>query len=338
MAQATSLFKLIVIALFGSASCYQIVTDRNVLQITPTVGVNSRSRRYPRGSRQVMQPLLGWNGGQHVSSTSLYRENERSMGSEAIEKHVATSYALLWTPGFVAKFCITGSILLALHFLGKTEQIGVIVSRGWITSFSGTLPSSLGSAFQNLVLPLLSSSCCLLQLVINALVGAGGCAGFNTALGPVRPMFLATLVYLNFLSRPTIPKAAIRLLLALLPEIVDVWNRWLVFSWRNKLSQGRNTNTILATVEIEIPTMGCVACINKIDNSLRQSAPLNIIDASSRLDPNTVKGGRATVRITVDSLEQLDTVNQAILKTIDGAGFSGSRVVVCRTEDQLGTK
>ena len=44
-------------------------------------------------------------------------------------------------------------------------------TKGW----QGVLSSSV-------VLPLLSSSCCAIQLIINALSG-WGCAGFNTILG-----------------------------------------------------------------------------------------------------------------------------------------------------------
>ena len=39
------------------------------------------------------------------------------------------------------------------------------------------------------VFGLLSSSCCLLQLLLNLM--SVGCAGFNTVLGPLRPFFLA---------------------------------------------------------------------------------------------------------------------------------------------------
>merc|ERR1719161_3498711 len=37
------------------------------------------------------------------------------------------------------------------------------------------------------ILGLLSSACCLLQVILNAF--ALGCAGFNTYLGPLRPSF-----------------------------------------------------------------------------------------------------------------------------------------------------
>eukprot|EP00957_Ditylum_brightwellii_P175711 13378838-Ditylum_brightwellii.AAC.1 len=42
------------------------------------------------------------------------------------------------------------------------------------------------------LLGLLSSSCCALQILLNLL--SFGCAGFNTALGPLRPTFLALTV------------------------------------------------------------------------------------------------------------------------------------------------
>jgi hypothetical protein len=45
------------------------------------------------------------------------------------------------------------------------------------------------------VLGLLSSSCCVLQLLLN--VFSLGCAGFNTWLGPLRPLMLAITVSLQ---------------------------------------------------------------------------------------------------------------------------------------------
>jgi hypothetical protein len=45
---------------------------------------------------------------------------------------------------------------------------------------------------------MLSSSCCIVQLVLSAL--SFGCAGFNTWLGPVRPLMLAITTWLQLYS------------------------------------------------------------------------------------------------------------------------------------------
>ena len=58
---------------------------------------------------------------------------------------------------------------------------------------SGGSPPALARAIEEPglwgVVGLLSSSCCALQLVLNAF--SVGCAGFNTVLGPLRPYLLA---------------------------------------------------------------------------------------------------------------------------------------------------
>lgn len=273
--------------------------------------------------RPVDYTFLQTRGGQKfMKGEALHASRESETAVNMTQEQMAASYSLLWSPGFLAKFSLSAVLLTAMHTLGMNRWVGglsiaPILQR---TSFLGFVP--------NLLLPLLSSSCCLLQLAINALVGAGGCAGFNTVLGPVRPFFLSTLAYLNWLAwPPPLGQGLLRLSLAFLPEVIDVWNRILLLWWKKKTEEGANSAKILVVLEIDIPSMGCVACINKIDGAIRQSAPSQIVDAKSWLDPNKPKGGGATIQCAVDSMGELNDVRDSILSTIERSGFSDSVIL-----------
>jgi hypothetical protein len=134
-------------------------------------------------------------------------------------------------------------------------------------------------------------------------------------------MFLSLLAYFNWVAPPPVGTGVLRLSLALLPEIVDIWNQLLTSSLK-KSQMIASGASIQAVIEVEIPTMGCVACINKIDSVLRQSDPDRIVYATSWLDPVKEKGGRARVRCTVDHTDELNDVKALILQSIEGAGFS----------------
>mmetsp|Transcript_16552 Transcript_16552/g.28875 ORF Transcript_16552/g.28875 Transcript_16552/m.28875 type:complete len:90 (-) Transcript_16552:218-487(-) len=71
--------------------------------------------------------------------------------------------------------------------------------------------------------------------------------------------------------------------------------------------------------------MGCVACINKIESTLRDCAPDQIVSASSWLEEDR-KGGCAKVDVFVDSEQDLDSLSRTVVDVIEGAGFRGSAV------------
>jgi hypothetical protein len=345
MAHGKSISKLVVTGLVAGASCFangdhfpklygneRLMRSFEESSISSSVAANGVQRF------QRVIPLVGLRGGNGASSTTvgpLYGEQQgSSTGTTAVStSKTVASYYLIWSQGFLPKFGLMTASLLGLHWAGIAGRMGVALSQGWHTHLSGPLQTVLASTVPNVLLPLLSSSCCLLQLIINALVGAGGCAGFNTLLGPVRPMFLSLLAYLTWSARPPFKEGMIRLSLALLPEMVHLWNQWRIVNWQRKGDKKMESGAFLVTVEVEIPTMGCVACVNKIDTSLRQSAPDKIVDASSWIDAEKEKGGRAKVRLALESREELDSVNALILKSIDGAGFSGSSIVDSKVED-----
>ena len=324
--------KVVTVRLLAGASCF--AQHDTLLKMHPEQQMKGYRRHLAeRSPFQAGPPTIHIQGkGRTPSTTSMSALHAQSNAptEQKLSNPLATSYYLIWSKGFLPKFGLVAAILLGLHWAGIAGHIGLSLSRVWHTHLSGAWQNVLAKCVPNFVLPLLSSSCCLVQLMINALVGAGGCAGFNTILGPVRPTFLALLAYLNWTARPPLATGVVRLSLALLPEMVHFANRWLAYAWQNRAIQAFTNDTddiITATVEVEIPTMGCVACVQKIDASLRQSAPSQILHATSWLDSDKEKGGRAKVHMALRSREELDSLNESILKSIDSAGFSGSSIV-----------
>jgi copper chaperone CopZ len=204
------------------------------------------------------------------------------------------------------------------------DQLAVLVAQ------TASLP--FGFILQLVILPLLSSACCGIQLLINALVGAGGCAGFNKYLGPLRPYFLALLFFATATSVPYhqsrtvliswIRYSVLRWFVALMPEMVHLWNVRAAGSIARKRRTETHgeTDKLVTTIEMTIPSMGCVACINKIDASMRRCAPDKIEEAKSWLEPSE-KGGRALVRAFASTKEEADNLAQTLLDAVREAGF-----------------
>lgn len=258
-------------------------------------------------------------------------------GSRGVDRHNATpwqkdldSYHLIWSPGFARKIATTTLALALVHSLQTYVSMGF--AREVIAGLAVYVPNWVASFYNNAVLPLLASACCLLQLGINLL--AGGCAGFNTGLGPLRPYFLSLLIY----STATMTRRQImspchqwtsfllqtvfRWGIAMLPEFLHLYNthrapgkeKVVLFEPPASMTGSE------AIAQIDIPTMGCVACINTIDSSLRRAHP-GVVSASSVLNPVGSKGGQATIRFKASTDGNFNTIVEALLKSVNDAGF-----------------
>jgi copper chaperone CopZ len=286
----------------------------------PLFGLQSRTRpepsedstrTFPVSSRTKL-PSLGnptpRNEGNTILSANVQIESSPST-------RIAASYHLLWTRGFATKFALsTLALALGHHF--------VIASPGFpklSIAFRGSL-SSIG-------LSLLASSCCLFQILANVFAGTVGCLGLNTALGPSRPYFLSLLFYLTFAkSAMSLPQILLRFSIAFLPEMMHTWNN------RHKFLHSKNapsidSGMIMATLEFDVPSMGCVACINKIDSTLRNNKGYEkVVDVTSWLDPALPKGGATKVTLTVESKEEAEAIGESLVETFDSIGFGGSSI------------
>lgn len=244
----------------------------------------------------------GTNGADEISGT----ENPFS----------ALSYYLLWSPPMLPKLVISFSMLFALRTVSGGDFAG------WFSS-----SNILYRAAQTISLTLLSSACCGIQLLINALAGAGGCAGFNKYLGPLRPYFFAillnTIIFSIHEGRQSIPRVAAILSAALLPEIVHFWNFGTRYFLKQRSSVGASLTKgrYVATVQLLVPTMGCVACINKINSSIESSSweNMNILECDSWLS-ETEKGGKVKVRVSANSEEEMGSLAELLTNAVSKAG------------------
>lgn len=84
-------------------------------------------------------------------------------------------YHLIWSPNFWKKLIVS---------FGFWAILGLVQSKYSTFVFMRYHSASCHSPM-DFVLPLLSSSCCAIQLIINTISGLG-CAGFNTYLGETR--------------------------------------------------------------------------------------------------------------------------------------------------------
>ena len=162
------------------------------------------------------------------------------------------------------------------------------------------------------MLSLLSSSCCVIQLALNML--SVGCAGFNSILGPARPFFLACALHARMLLRRAAVAApgvdprvrqmnvyggALAVAVAFAPEAVALVARL----------RRRSDVAGAASLTLDLPSMGCVACVDAVSRAVR-SVP-GVVDAS-------VSVGSATVSVKVAPSEAMAA---SISEAVRRAGF-----------------
>ena len=172
------------------------------------------------------------------------------------------------------------------------------------------------------LLGLLSSSCCALQIILNSL--SFGCAGFNTALGPYRPFFVALTIAVQTVSwcvafprrwqwPPTAAATALSLFLTFLPELL-AWRA----ARRERLSASEGVAGTVAeddlgagrkSFRLQVPSIGCAACVDKV------SKVLSGLPAASRVAVR-LADGVATVNAACEMAE--------ILQRLEDAGFPAS--------------
>ena len=129
----------------------------------------------------------------HVSSTSLHMTKSIESSTKNNEVYTITKinskYNLIWSPNFWKKMLITTTVLILMQskndyysfnkILFSHHDIASCHDQSSTTTILNDLQRIVPTA---VVLPLLSSSCCAIQILINAISGFG-CAGFNTYLG-----------------------------------------------------------------------------------------------------------------------------------------------------------
>ncbi len=115
--------------------------------------------------------------------------------------------------------------------------------------------------------------------------------------------------------------------LAFLPELVDVSNANRSKQWRlirddGKHDTGDNSSiTVEAKLTLNIPTMGCVACVNKVDASIRGcNSAYRIKEETSWLN-GAKDGGAAELTIMGETNEEIDRIVKEVVASVKLAGF-----------------
>ena len=253
----------------------------------------------------------------------------------------ASQYHLIYSPG------VPGQILLStilIHFLKRTigmSKYGLPRPKG-----------QMSILYDWIVLPLLSSACCAIQLFVNAVFASVGCVGFNTVLGPIRPFFLAWLLHTTwaFASNQVahigtasmswssaigriISFVVVSWSMALLPEALHWHNNRIAATAASTNVKQFAGSPQTVQVELAIPSMGCVACINKVSGSLRNlelgDSIYSVQEASSWLsndESGNKAGGQARVLLQVDATASLDKVSNQLCEAVRQAGFDDCQV------------
>lgn len=318
---------------------------------------------------------LSFNNGKHV----VLREGLRG-GSQNVKKFIPklgainSKYNLIWSTGSIRNMLLSNALLFStyLYITSKMKMKNLVFDSRVIEQMIPPYIMILLSVSTKFILPLFASACCMIQLLMN-LLAVGGCAGFNTILGPIRPIFISILMFLTVIRFSYIPIYIhiIRWSITLMPEMVHIYNNWkqeqqskqqhhnilsntittlvsdenkdniiLKDSSSTELSNDSftdaNDNHHIVTTKFQIPSMGCVACINKIDSVIRTIIPPNQLlqSLTSLNDENDVKGGDSMIQFVVNSKDDIDYTNQLILNAINDAGF-GKETTISTTIESL---
>jgi copper chaperone CopZ len=294
-------------------------------------GYHSSVNGFEAGAPPTRTPLqsssspLGWREITPSSASGKTAQQRLYLNGGAGEVEGGASstlpYYLLWSPNMLSKTVASFAGLVGLRlFFG--DQLVSLLETSSAQSSTGMV-AVVQKTVGVVVLPLLSSACCGIQLLINAMVGAGGCAGFNKHLGPLRPYFLGTLlgtVVPRIVSGSVTSwtRLSIQLLLAFLPEIVHAWNVSPVHRLlaEKKQKEAPAEGMLMAQAEFSIPGMGCVSCIKKINSSLRKIS--SVADSEAWL---VDYGGRARVQYAAGSDDDAQDIALKLAEAVRGAGF-----------------
>lgn len=220
---------------------------------------------------------------------------------------------LVWSPGVPARIAASYVfVAVALAVLARSPAAHV-AERAAAAAQQALLRGAHRAGWWTL-LSLLSSSCCVIQLALNML--SVGCAGFNSVLGPARPLFLACALHARVLLRRTAVGAlgvdprvrqlnvyggAFAVAMAFAPEVLA-----LVALSRRRSGEMEGTSAL----RLDLPTMGCVACVDSVSRAIR--AVDGVVDAH-------VTVGAATV--CVDKAKAPDAMAASISDAVRRAGF-----------------
>ena len=225
----------------------------------------------------------------------------------SVPDDISKSGYLVWDDGFKEKFVGSATGFAGVAAALSFNQIALLAKMSEL--------SALGWG----ALGLLSSACCLFQLILNAI--SVGCAGFNTVLGPLRPYFLALAAILQACvwiievdarahGAPADESVVIGSLLCVglsfMPEALSMW-----VAHRGGEVATSDDGTMLM---LRVSGMGCTACTAKVQDAL--AAVPGVTAAAVDLEAES-----ATLRLE-GAYREVDVWEEAV-KALGAAGFEG---------------
>lgn len=242
---------------------------------------------------------------------------------------LANKSALVTSPGFGRAFALNLASLTTLAAVAaNVEPVRALAMRALHHFQLGALTVAHRYAWWTAI-SLLSSSCCALQLLLNMM--SVGCAGFNKVLGPVRPTLLSMTLLAQvwmwsvalFKQPWQIPFMAgisvLTAVLTFLPEAVDAYTRAL--EARIARQSVPDAAGARHEVRMSIPSIGCVACVNKISKVLSEHPRASEIESVH----TSVEGASVTLVVRA---QRLDDLLASIETALREAGFAS---VECAT-------
>ena len=233
-----------------------------------------------------------------------------SLRTDALQQTAKNEW-LVWSPGVPARIAASYIfVAVALAVLARSPAQHV-VERAAVATQEALLHGAHRAGWWA-ALSLLSSSCCVIQLALNIL--SVGCAGFNSVLGPARPFFLACALHARVLLRraavtspgvdPRVRQmnvygGALAVAVAFAPEAVALVAR---------LRRRRSGAVGAASLTLDLPSMGCVACVDAVSRAI--CGVPGVVDAD-------VSVGSATVSVNAAN----DAIAAAISDAVRRAGF-----------------
>jgi hypothetical protein len=242
------------------------------------------------------------NGFQHrsilPSSTTANDAGTKSQKPSLVPVAETRKYHLINSPDVPLQILIWTALLIILRLaasrFGNRAAYLTVANKGFI------------------LLPFFSSACCAIQLALNIIFTGMGCVGFNKVLGPARPLFLSILIHwtwnaatLLLLSSSRSKRHNLVLLLtlvaswsiSLLPEIIHYKNT------NKKVSTPLIRNGHMVEILLTVPSMGCVACVNKVSSRLQKFFDDNsdLFSLSASSSPPYVTAGSGTDESWLDN-------------------------------------
>uniref|UniRef100_A0A0G4GBC2 HMA domain-containing protein n=1 Tax=Chromera velia CCMP2878 TaxID=1169474 RepID=A0A0G4GBC2_9ALVE len=193
----------------------------------------------------------------------------RQVPQKAAATKKKPAYNLLFSWSFLAQTILcTSAVAAALFFAQRFRASREVFESVYDWVIDNLISKANEMAWWSLI-ALLSSSCCAFQLILNLF--SIGCAGFNTVLGPVRPVFLSLTFCLQVwmwvsLERDhqypqAVASTVLTAFLTFLPEVLFLFQN--CRGWRRgKEREG------LVHMRMRIEGMGCVACVDAIHRAI----------------------------------------------------------------------